>query len=63
MIRLTARVLDAINAALSAALAGLEGEGDMADTPFRDLEDAQTWVHQQLAKRATTNQGTPNGRE
>lgn len=50
--RLTKRLLNAMNDALTAALSGEEGEGDMADTPHRDLEDAATWVSQQLAKRS-----------
>jgi len=53
-IRLTKRLLDAMDAALTAALAGEEGEGDMADTSFKDLEDAASWVSQQLIKRERT---------
>jgi hypothetical protein len=53
--RLTKRLLDAMNDALSAALGGEAGEGDFADTPFRDLDDAQTWVCEQLLKRENRN--------
>lgn len=44
---LTNKILDAMNAALAAALAGEEGEGDMADTPHEDLRAAQAWVQAQ----------------
>lgn len=49
---LTNAALDAINAALAAALAGEEGEGDMAETAFADLERAQEWVYAEKARRA-----------
>lgn len=50
--RLTKRLLTAMDAAIGAMLAGMEGEGDWPeDLPRRDLDDAETWVAQQLAKR------------
>lgn len=50
--RLTKRLLEAMDAALGAMLAGPEGEGDWPENlPRRDLEDAETWVAAQLAKR------------
>jgi len=50
--RLTKRLLEAMEASLGAMLAGCEGEGDWPDDlPRRDLEDAESWVGAQLAKR------------
>lgn len=50
--RLTKRILDAMGTAISAMLAGMEGEGDWPDDlPRRDLEDAESWVGAQLARR------------
>lgn len=50
--RLTKRLLNAMDAALGAMLAGMEGQGDWPDDlPRQDLEDAETWVSAQLAKR------------
>jgi hypothetical protein len=51
--RLTTKALDAIADALAAALAGEEGEGDMAGTSFADLEQAQRWVRAEKARRAS----------
>lgn len=51
--RLTKRLLAAMYDALGAMLAGIEGEGDWPDyLPRKDLEDAETWVNEQLTKRA-----------
>lgn len=58
--RLTKRLLNAMNDALSAGLAGCEGEGDLADTSFADMDDAQTWVAEQLRKRATKSPRSPS---
>lgn len=50
--RLTKRLLEAMDAALSAMTAGIEGEGDWPDDlPRGDLEDAEDWVSAQLRKR------------
>jgi len=50
--RLTKRLLEAMEAALTSMLAGPEGEGDWPeDLPRRDLEDAEDWIAAQLAKR------------
>ena len=50
--RLTKRLLEAMSAALSAMLAGEDNQGDWPeDLPRRDLEDADRWIAQQLAKR------------
>ncbi|UIJ43750.1 hypothetical protein LZK98_11675 [Sphingomonas cannabina] len=49
--KLTLKRLRAMEGALNAALAGPEGEGDMADTSFADLEAALAWVHKQIEKR------------
>ena len=52
MKRLTKRLLEAMEAALSAMLAGMEGQGDWPDDlPRRDLDDAEDWVSFQLHKR------------
>lgn len=52
MAKLTKRLLEAMDSALGAMLAGIEGEGDWPeDLPRRDLEDAESWVSAQLAKR------------
>ena len=61
MARLTKRLLNAMQDALSAMLAGVEGEGDWPKVlPRRDLEDAGDWVSAQLSKRA---QSSAVGRE
>ena len=50
--RLTKRLLRAMEDAVAAMLAGMEGEGDWPeDLPRRDLEDAEDWIDSQLAKR------------
>ncbi len=50
--RLTKRRLLAIDMALSAMLAGMEGEGDWdPEIPAKDLEAASRWTTEQLAKR------------
>ena len=50
--RLTKRLLEAMSAALCAMLAGEENQGDWPeDLPRQDLEDAETWVSNQLSKR------------
>jgi hypothetical protein len=50
--RLTKRLLVAMDAAVGAMLAGMEGEGDWPeDLPRRDLEAAEIWIAAQLAKR------------
>lgn len=50
--RLTKRLLAAMQAAVLAMLAGGEGEGDWPDDlPRRDLEDAESWIAAQIAKR------------
>lgn len=54
-VRLTKRLLEAMECALGAMLAGPDHEGDWPeDMPRRDLDDAETWVAEQLAKRART---------
>lgn len=51
-IRLTKRVLNAMDNAVTAMLSGEEGEGDWDPEVSRwDLENAQEWVGEQLAKR------------
>lgn len=49
---LTARALEAIAAALSAALSGEEGEGDCEDVTFDDLRRASLWVRHEQQRRA-----------
>ncbi len=50
--RLTKRLLRAMDEAVGAMLAGMEGQGDWPDDlPRRDLEDAETWLAAQIAKR------------
>lgn len=50
--RLTKRLLKAMEAAVGAMLAGMEGEGDWPDDlPRRDLDDADEWIGEQLRKR------------
>lgn len=50
--RLTKRLLRAMEVAIDAMLAGMEGEGDWPDDlPRRDLDDAENWVWAQLDKR------------
>jgi hypothetical protein len=44
--------LEAMSNALNAILAGVEGEGDAGDIPFSDYEAAETWVREQMRKRA-----------
>lgn len=57
--RLTKRLLAALDSAICAMLAGMEGEGDWPDDlPRRDLEDAEAWVAAQLNKRL---KATPSG--
>jgi hypothetical protein len=52
MVRLTKRRLEAISNALSAMLAGEDHQGDWGEDVSRaDLEAAEDWVSQQLAKR------------
>lgn len=52
MTRLTQRRLEAMSAALSAMLAGDQGEGDWPeDVSFDDMDSAHTWVLEQLRKR------------
>ncbi len=54
--RLTLRKLIAMEAAVSAMLAGMEGEGDWPDDlPKRDLEAAEDWINEQIAKRERPN--------
>lgn len=48
--RISKRKLRAIIDALNAGLAGLEGEGDLAETPFADMESALEWACHRLAK-------------
>lgn len=51
-VKLTRRLLVAMDAAVGAMLAGMEGEGDWPDDlPRRDLEDAESWIGVQLSKR------------
>lgn len=50
--RLTRKRLLAMEAALSAALAGEDGEGDCAHIPFADLEAALGWVQEQIERRS-----------
>lgn len=50
--RLTKRLLLAMEAAVSAMLAGMEGEGDWPDDlPRDDLDAADDWIAYQLNKR------------
>lgn len=50
--RLTKRLLEAMEAAVSAMAAGMQGEGDWPeDVSVRDLDDAGGWIAEQLDKR------------
>lgn len=50
--RLTLRRLTAMEAALSAMLAGPQGEGDWPEEiPVEDVEAAHDWVCEQINKR------------
>lgn len=50
--RLTKRKLEAMIGAVTAMLAGCEGEGDWPEgVTFEDMEAAETWINHQLAKR------------
>lgn len=49
--KLTLKKLRAMEAALNIILAGEEGEGDAAGTPFSDFEAALDWVQAQIARR------------
>lgn len=50
--RLTKRLLRAMEDAVAAMLAGMEGEGDWPDDlPRADLEDAEDWINAQQSKR------------
>lgn len=52
MTPLTLNRLRAMDAALSAMLAGAEGEGDWpSDIPAEDAEKALVWVTEQIMKR------------
>lgn len=54
--RLTIRLLKAMDAALTAMLAGEAEEGDWPEgMPKGDLEDAQGWVTEQIARRQGTS--------
>ena len=56
--RLTERLLTAMETAVDAMLAGMEGEGDWpSDLPREDLEDAWEWISAQLDKRAKASGG------
>jgi hypothetical protein len=56
--RLTKRLLEAMSSAVTAMLAGEENQGDWPeDLPRRDLEDAELWIAQQLAKRQAGDGG------
>lgn len=51
--RLTLKRLAAMEGALSALLAGMEGEGDWPeDVAMKTVEDAHGWVCEQIRKRA-----------
>lgn len=51
--RLTKRLLVAMEEAVTAMLAGIEGQGDWPEgLPRDDLDDAADWIDAQLAKRA-----------
>ena len=51
--RLTKRLLNAMETAVAAMLAGCEGEGDWPDDlPRKDLDDAEDWILAQIDKRA-----------
>lgn len=51
--KLTKRLLLAMETAVDAMLAGPENEGDWPDDlPAKDLEDAGRWISAQLDKRA-----------
>lgn len=50
--RLTRRLLEAMSAATGAMGAGMQGEGDWpGDVSRRDMDDAETWIEEQLARR------------
>ena len=50
--RLTKRLLNAMDDAVNAMLAGSEGEGDWPeDLPRKDLDEASTWIAAQIRKR------------
>jgi len=49
--RLTIGALDAIVASCGAHLAGEEGEGDLSEIGFDDLERARTWAIEERAER------------
>lgn len=52
MTRLSTRRLLAIEGALSAMVAGMEGEGDWPEgSTMSDMEAAHNWACEQLAKR------------
>jgi hypothetical protein len=52
MTRLTKRRLEAMQGALSAMLAGYEGEGDWPEGVSRDdMDAALSWVFEQLERR------------
>ena len=59
--KLTTPMLRAIAAACAAGLAGEEGEGDLADVPFKDLQRALHWANAELRRREATKRrrGTP----
>lgn len=48
---LSLKALRAIIAACSAGLAGEEGEGDLADVRFKDLETARAWAWDEVERR------------
>lgn len=53
--RLTLRKLNAMDCALSAMMAGQEGEGDWPeDLSYCDLDDAHAWICQEISKREAT---------
>jgi hypothetical protein len=55
--RLTRRLLRAMESAVLAMGAGMEGEGDWpADLPRDDLDDAADWISAQLARRRKPNE-------
>lgn len=50
--RLTKRLLEAMEAAVSAMAAGMQGDGDWPEeVSARDMDDAGAWISEQLAKR------------
>lgn len=51
--RLTKRLLEAMDAAVSAMSAGMQGEGDWPEEiSAKDMDDAATWIAEELAKRS-----------